>query len=189
MHAYLANQLTLALTPDELLRAEWVARVSALDLYVHELVAQGMKETFEGHRKRSTAFLRFQLSNEVLLRIQATTLPEAASSAYDLEIRSRLGLMTYQEPEKIAEGIRLISDVSLWTSIATSQGSTPATMDNDAKVAKRGLSLIVERRNKIAHEGDLQPNVPRTPWPISQADLQYVAGFIRRIVDAIDQIV
>lgn len=42
MHAYLANQLTPALRPDELLRAEWVARVSALDLYVHELVAQGI---------------------------------------------------------------------------------------------------------------------------------------------------
>lgn len=189
MHAYLANQLTPALTPDELLRAEWVARVSALDLYVHELVAQGMMETFEGRRKPSAAFLRFQLSNEALLRIRATTLPEVASSAYDLEVRSRLSLATYQEPEKIAEGVRLISDVPLWNSIATKLGSSPATMDNDAKVAKRGLSLIVERRNKIAHEGDLQPSVPRTPWPIVQADLQYVASFIRSIVDAIDQIV
>lgn len=189
MHAYLANQLTPALRPDELLRAEWVARVSALDLYVHELVAQGMMEIFEGRRKPSTAFLRFQLSNEVLLRIRATTQSEVASSAYDFEVRSRLGLSTYQEPEKIADGIRLISDISLWNSIVTKLGSTPASMDKDAKVTKRGLSLIVERRNKIAHEGDLQPSVPRTPWPIAQADLQYVASFIRRIVDAIDQIV
>lgn len=189
MHAYLANQLTTALNPDELLRAEWVARVSALDLYVHELVSQGMLETFEGKRLPSAAFLRFQISNEVLLRIHATTLIDTASSAFDLEVRSRLGLATYQDPEKIAEGIRLISDVPLWNRIASKLGATPATVDKEAKVVKRGLSLIVERRNKIAHEGDLQPSVPRTPWPITQADLQYVASFIRGIVDAIDQII
>lgn len=48
LHTYMAGQLTAVLSPDELLRAEWVARVSALDLYVHELIAQNMLKIFEG---------------------------------------------------------------------------------------------------------------------------------------------
>lgn len=50
LHAYLAKNVSAVLSPDELLRAEWVARLSALDLYIHELVAQSMVETFEGVR-------------------------------------------------------------------------------------------------------------------------------------------
>ena len=70
LHAYLAKNVSV-MQPDELLRAEWVARVSALDLYVHELVAQLMLSVFEGRRPASPAYLRFQVSVETLNRIQA----------------------------------------------------------------------------------------------------------------------
>ena len=46
LYSYLASNLTTAFQPDELLRAEWAARVSALDLYVHELVAEKMLQIF-----------------------------------------------------------------------------------------------------------------------------------------------
>jgi hypothetical protein len=42
LYGYLENRATGALQPNELLRAEWATRVSALDLYVHELVAQNL---------------------------------------------------------------------------------------------------------------------------------------------------
>jgi hypothetical protein len=35
---------------------------------------------------------------------------------------------------------------------------------------KRKFSVIVDRRNKIVQEGDLQPTVPRLPWPIRRGD-------------------
>ena len=38
LRGYVSTHATAAVQPDELLRAEWAARVSALDLYVHELV-------------------------------------------------------------------------------------------------------------------------------------------------------
>ncbi len=57
---YLEKNTSGVLQPDELLRAEWVARLSALDLYVHELVAQQMLEIFQGRRHVTPAFLRFQ---------------------------------------------------------------------------------------------------------------------------------
>jgi hypothetical protein len=189
LHNYLAKNLTPAMSADELLRAEWVARVSALDLYVHELIAQNMVKIFEGARNGCPGFSKFHCSSDALLRIKnAVTLAEA-TAAFDLEVRSKLSRMTYQLPEDIADGIRLISAIELWNEIALAKGATGASKAALAKSLKKDLSLIVERRNKIAHEGDLERTVPRTPWPISRADVCYVAMFIEDLVRTIDAIV
>lgn len=189
LHDYLSGRLTAALRPDELLRAEWVARVSALDLYVHELVAQRMTAIFEGRIAAPPGNGKFQISAEVLMRIRAAPTPIAASAAFDLEVRTRLGIQTYQDPEKIADGIRLVSDKELWNEVALQCGAAQATKAAEAKKKKRQLSLIVERRNKIAHEGDLQPGLPRIPWPISRADLKEVEQAIHQIVQGIHAVV
>ena len=55
LHAYLENHVSSIMQPDELLRAEWVARICALDLYIHELVAQKMLAIFDGQRSASPA--------------------------------------------------------------------------------------------------------------------------------------
>ena len=174
---------------DELLRAEWVARVSAMDLYVHELVAQNMLKIFEGTRKTCPGFCKFHCSSDTLLRIKHAITPADASAAFDLEVRTKLSRATYQFPEDIADGIRLVSEIELWNEIALANGATAASKGALAKSLKKALSLIVERRNKIAHEGDLQRSIPRTPWPISRADVSYVAKFIEDLVRTMDMIV
>jgi hypothetical protein len=188
IHRYIAPKVTSAIDTDEILRAEWVARIGALDLYVHECVAQGMLEIFSGLRTPTDSFLKFKLSNETLLRIQAATSKSDASSAFDLDIRSQLSKITYQKPEAIADGIRLFSTIEVWNSVALKLGATAARKSDKAKQLKQDLSLLVERRNKIAHEGDLQPAIPREPWLISQLDLRYVEEFVESIVRAIDEV-
>jgi hypothetical protein len=188
LHAYLAPRITAALDASEILRAEWVARVAALDLYIHELVAQEMLSTFEGKRPPSAAYQRFQVSNEFASKLRVAT-PVMASAAFDLEVRERLSLLTFQAPDKIAEGVRLFSDVELWNSVAVALGATATTASNEAKALKKRLSLIVNRRNKIAHEGDLQLLPPREPWPIAAADVMVVADTVNSIVHAIDSVV
>jgi hypothetical protein len=189
LHTYLAGKLTPAMSADELLRAEWVARVSALDLYVHELVAQNMVKIFEGTRNGCIGFSKFHCSSDTLLRIKNAVTQADASSAFDLEVRSKLSRVSYQLPEDIADGIRLVSGSELWNEIALAKGATVATKGVLAKNLKKDLSIIVERRNKIAHEGDLQPSIPRTPWPITRADVSYVARFIEDLVRTIDKFV
>jgi len=189
LHAYIAGKLTAVMSADELLRAEWVARVSALDLYVHELVTQNMVSIFEGVRSSCPGFSKFHCSSDALLRIRYASTPADASAAFDLEVRSKLSRVTYQFPEDIADGIRLISACELWNDIALAKGATAATKSSLAKSLKRDLSLVVERRNKIVHEGDLQPSIPRTPWPISRVDVSYAAKFIEELVRTIDGIV
>lgn len=189
MHAYIAANVAKVVQPEEILRAEWVARVSALDLYVHEFVAQRMLAIFDGSRPKAPGFLTFKLPTETVDRIRTAATPAEANSAFDLEVRRQLGFSTFQDPEKIADGIRLCSAVELWNSIAMHQGATEATKSDRAKHLKRTLSAIVERRNKIAHEGDLQPTlIPVVPWPISQADLATVSTFIEKLVLSIDAV-
>jgi hypothetical protein len=189
LHTYLGSKVTPAMPLDELLRAEWVARVSALDLYVHELIAQHMLEIFEGTRPVCLGFSKFHCSSDTLLRIKCAATQADANAAFDLEVRSKLGRVTYQSPDEIADGIRLISGCELWNEIALAKGATDATKSASAKSLKKDLSIIVERRNKIVHEGDLQPSIPRTPWPITRADVSYVATYIEGLVGTIDSIV
>lgn len=189
LHGYIVSHATAALQPDELLRAEWAARVSALDLYVHELVAQNLLQIFEGRRPNCPGFSKVQVSSDALMRIKAATTAADRSTAFDLDVRTTLSRATYQYPDDIADGVRLISPCKLWNEIALKQGATAATMSGATEALKKKLSIIVDRRNKIVHEGDLQPNIPRTPWPITRADVADVASFIHAIVTAIDQVV
>lgn len=182
----MSTKVTPVLAVDEILRAEWVARVSALDLYVHELIAQRMLGIFEKKISSTQAYLRFQLSNETIERIQSANSQLDASTAFDLAVRNWLETRTFQDPEKIAEGIRLCSEVELWNEVALRLGANNSDKNNQAKGIKKDLSLIVGRRNKIAHEGDLQPTSPRQPWPINPSDLLYVRDKIEGIVRAID---
>jgi hypothetical protein len=181
--------LSSVLQPDELLRAEWVSRVSALDLYIHELIAQSMLAIFEGRRPVTPAYRRFQISTEAMDRIRAAVTRTEASAAFDLYVRGQLGRLTYQAPDDISDGIRLCSTIELWNEIAVALGATPSTKTDAAQSHKRQLSLIVRRRNQIAHEGDLQQLPPREPWPIAKADLTVVSGHIEQIVRAIDTLV
>ncbi|AWY68333.1 hypothetical protein A8H36_25715 [Burkholderia thailandensis] len=187
MQAYLAANSVGALRPDELLRAEWVARVSALDLYVHELVAQRMLAVFDGSLPKTPAYNAFMLTSETTDRIRHAATPIVASAAFDLEIRRQLGFLSYQYPDKIADGIRMCSSAELWNDVAVHQGATQQNKVAQAKQIKRQLTSIVDRRNKIAHEGDLQPRaLPISPWPISQGDLTVVSSFIEKLVKSID---
>ncbi|WP_273874804.1 HEPN domain-containing protein [Serratia marcescens] len=186
-YAYTSANLSAVFDSREILRAEWVARVSALDLYIHELVAQNMLEIFQGVRVRTAKYDKFTIPHSVMSDI--FNAPHTRDQTYDLEVRRQLGIQTYQTSDSIADGIRLISDVALWREVAMDQGATNSTADSRAKAMKLQLNAIVERRNKIAHEGDMKPLTPREPWPITGQDLVVVKNFIEALVNSIDKLI
>jgi hypothetical protein len=126
---------------------------------------------------------------ETMERVRAAASPTDASAAFDLAVRDHLSRKTFQHPDDIAAGVRLCSGIALWNEVALHLGATPRTKDAEAKRIKEELTQIVGRRNKIVHEGDLQPTIPRTPWPISQADVAFVSQSVSAIVHAIDAVV
>jgi hypothetical protein len=93
--------------------------------------------------------------------------------------------LSFQHPDKIADAIRLFFPDPLWPAVGA-KISLPTT---DVKTR---LKLIVDRRNKIAHEADMDPSYPGLPrlrWPISKADVTNTVSFVENICEAIYSIV
>lgn len=98
------------------------------------------------------------------------------------EIRERLGYQSFQQPKKIAEAIRYISDKNLWDEVANKISRRPEDI-------KQQLNSIVDRRNKIAHEADIDPtfNIGNR-WNIDEVLVGDAVDFIEQIVESIHQV-
>ena len=167
--------LTSAVDLSDILRAEIVMAVSALDRYIHDVTRVGMLQCHVGSRTKTEAFSKFQVPLSSLSAIASVT---TASGALETEIRYRHSHLSFQSPDKIADAVRLFSAVSLWDAVA-------GTMGVSAKDAKATLGLIVDRRNKIAHEADIDPSFPGQRWPISPDLVSTMINEIEAIVYAI----
>ncbi len=98
------------------------------------------------------------------------------------EIREILSYKSFQQPDKIADAIRLISDKKLWDEVGIIMGKT-------AKDVKQQLTAIVDRRNKIAHEADIDPTYGiGNRWNINEILVNDAVNFIEQLVEAIHQI-
>lgn len=115
------------------------------------------------------------ISNTILNRLNNNSWLEA-------EIRETLSYKSFQEPEKIADAIRLISNNKLWDDVVNRMGRT-------AKDVKQQLSFIVDRRNKIAHEADIDPTLGLgSRWNIDESMVNDAVNFIEQVVENIHQI-
>lgn len=179
IYSILENQTAGRLVFSDILRAAFVLAVSALDYYVHEVVRIGMLEIYRGQRPETPAFSRFQISLSSLRQ----ALNEAASNDYLLEneIRQRHSYQSFQRPDKIADAIRLISDKQLWKEVSVK-------MSIPEQGIKEQLRLIVERRDRIAHEADIDRNCPGTRCPIVQVFVNEKVDFLEQVVESIHKI-
>jgi hypothetical protein len=165
---------TEALRAEDLLRSQIVIAVSALDHFVHEIVRQEMVAIYEGSRPTVPGFDKFQVS----LAEAKASIPTSSSQWVNEAIRQSHSYLAFQHPDKIADAIRLIHDAPLWPALET-------RLVIPAKDIKERLKLVVDRRNKIAHEADIDPSYPGARWPISYLDATSATDFLEKIVEAI----
>ena len=132
-----------------------------------------MIETFEGNRPATDAFLKYKVSGSVYLAPAGQ-----AVTAFRNDVKERNSFLSFQQPEKIAEAIRMFHGKPLCREVAVRLSGSEALI-------KDQLRLIVERRNKIAHEADIDPSFPGARWPISLQDTLDSITFIERIGQAI----
>jgi RiboL-PSP-HEPN len=105
-----------------------------------------------------------------------------STSWLENEVRESLGYKSFQQAEKIAEAIRYISDQKLWDEVASKMGKP-------AKDIKQQLNSIVDRRNKIAHEADIDPTFNLGDrWKIDEPLVVGAVGFIEQLVESIHQV-
>lgn len=173
LYSALSRLVTPVVDSSDLLRAQIVLAVSALDYFIHEITLHGMMETFDGSRPATDAFLKYKVSGSVYLAPAGQ-----AATVFRNDIKERNSYLSFQQPEKIAEAIRTFHGQPLWRGVATRLGESETLI-------KEQLRIIVERRNKIAHEADIDPSFPGARWPISLQDTLNTITFIERIGQAI----
>lgn len=180
VHNSLKAQASSVLDLSDMLRSALVLAVSALDYYIHEVVRIGMLEIHRGQRPEPPAFSGFQIS---LGKARAGI--NAGQNIYSWledEIRQRHSYKSFQQPNAIADAVRLICDKKLWEEVSINMGSP-------AKDIKEQLRLIVDRRNKIAHEADIDPSYPiGDRWPIDELLVNEAVDFLEQVVESIHKI-
>ena len=99
------------------------------------------------------------------------------------EIREQFSYKSFQQPDKIADAIRYICDKKLWDEVAIIMGKP-------AKDIKQQLTSIVDRRNKIAHEADIDPTyfTLGKRWDIDEILVDDAVNFIEQVIKSLHQI-
>jgi hypothetical protein len=166
---------TGALDIGDLQRAAIVMAVSALDHYVHEKARNGMQQILSGQRVTTDAFERFPLTMKLALEGG----PNPGESWLDEAIQAQHGHRPFLKTDDIAEAMRLISSAQLWNEVGVQLNREPSAV-------KAELKTVIDRRNKIAHEADLDPTQPGRRWPMSDALAKDAVDYVEQVVQAID---
>ena len=130
------------------------------------------------------AFLQQSYTVAALIPVISNSVVNRLNNASWLEdeIRERLGYQSFQQADKIADAIRYISDKKLWDEVANK-------ISRPAKDIKQQLNSIVDRRNKIAHEADIDPSFNiGDRWNIDEVLVGDAVDFIEKIVESIHQV-
>ena len=139
----------------------------------------GMLEAYRGGRNRTPQFLAFAVSLSSVLE----ALSENDGEAWiDNQIRTRNGYSSFQTPKNIASAIHLVSDVRLWDQVAHNMGTRP-------RHVRETLGVIVDRRNKIAHEADMDPYAYEERSPIDRQMVTQSVNFMEQVVESIDLVI
>ncbi len=192
---YLTTNVGPPISFDDLLRFQLVFSVSAFDKLIHDLIRIGMRDCFIGLRvptakyKAETIGLEFHevLAAKIEAEVRATLLNQPPSLPpkqflFEQEIQRKLSLLSFQDPDRVAEGLSLIwAEKHKWDKIAGQMGLP-------AQTVRTQLRLLVTRRNAIVHEADNDP-VLATKQPISRQIAIDSTDFIERCGSTIAQLV
>ncbi len=163
VYDHLKNTLAFPQDLSDLLRAQVVYAVSALDKLVHELVKKGMIEIFNGERPKTNKFSTFGISLNTLMKIQEIasiempqSVEETAIYWFEQEIILKHKILSFQDPDKISDALSFIwIEEHKWhkihSKITQPIGFLPQMIEKDMKTY---LKNIVIRRNQIVHESD-----------------------------------
>ena len=151
----------------DILRAQVVNVVSAFDRLIHELITNGVIEIFLGKRKKKKKFLNQPFKAETLIKSIEFTKPGFIPTSVndnpqylvEKEMREKMSYLAFEAPEKVKDALNYIWDNDhKFKTIAVDMAMTGATDNEKQKKLEQELQLIVDRRNQIAHEGDIDPS-------------------------------
>ncbi|CAG1771302.1 hypothetical protein BAC3_01702 [uncultured bacterium] len=163
LYQHLVNNLKLPNDLSDILRAQLVYSVSALDKLIHELVRIGMLQAFKNQRIKTSKFNGFSISLETYNKIQQLNDPkpdtlqlETPEYFFEQEIIIKHKYLAFQEPEKIADALSFIwEEKQKWQKIASEFNNLGENLNKSDDTLKKQLKNIISRRNQIVHEADI----------------------------------
>lgn len=179
LYIHLTNTLHFpAIDVSDILRSELVYIISAFDKLMHDIIKQGMIETFLGQRIATPSYKNFTITLAQLDSINNSTLIPSPVDIFEGIIINNHNHLSFQDPDKLNPALSLIwLESHKWQKIASCMAMT----ENDVKVE---LKNIVIRRNQIVHEGDLDL-LTGILQPIRHVDVIDSVNFIDKLANCI----
>ncbi|MCL6564986.1 MAG: hypothetical protein K6U09_01030 [Acidobacteriia bacterium] len=170
---------------NELLRAAYAGIVASLDRYCHEVVISRVVAQLSKSPKVASRELR-QLRIPILAARKAILHARKPGTRPMNLVRQALQEVlhreeTFQRPDDIARGMKIIGVDNLWGKCAQRLGCQPRD------IAKR-LNKIVDRRNRIVHEGDILRRKRGGKIAYHPIQATEVAGDIKWLSDLVNTI-
>lgn len=158
-----------------ILRWQFVALLAAMDTYLHMQVRKVLWHSF--YYSNDSENVSWEVPISVVYRaLSITDLEENFSRHVSKKIQSE----SYQSPKSIETTMSKLGISSIWTKLGNEMQEKPENLKNK-------LSLMVNRRNQIAHELDWV-SYDATYRAISISDVNDCKNFIISIVDAFEKI-
>ena len=146
IYDYLSNQVT-AFDISEILRAQFVLLVSTLDFYIHEIVRDGVLCSFD-ESEASTGLSKIAIPLGIVKTLFSVDSETERKMILNGVIKDITSKHSYQAPHAIEKALALIEIKNVWSKLSDFSLDSP-------EVIKNKLALIVNRRNKIVHEADI----------------------------------
>ncbi|MEU3228613.1 hypothetical protein [Nocardiopsis alba] len=173
--------------PEDLYRAAWSQAVSALDHWLHqEVLEHAVALVRSPERPLPDRLAKLKMPFSTVEQMADNSVDSVFAEFIEEEIRRD----TYQRSKGIGEGLRLITHLNaqqIWERIAEGLGT-------NAAAARDRQDKIVDRRNRIAHQADLDRDGRRTPMSADEVEaavvwIESVAEQIRTLLPGIPQVV
>ena len=175
LHKYLSDTIVTPISFDDILRFQLVYGISAFDKLIHDLIREGMIEIYAGKRPHTAKYLAEGISLDMhhqLLMATSSSLPPP-ELILKQTLFNKFKIFAFQDPAKVVDGLSYIWDEKhKWKTIST-------TMGIDENTAKTTLKLIVDRRNSIVHEADIDPST-NLKFTINQTDCTITTNFLEK---------
>lgn len=181
LYDFLQLNVKAPISFDDLLRSQIVYSVSAFDKLIHDLVRIGTVDIFIGKRSVTNKYLNESISLAAYNSLSAATMPPK-EYFFEQHIVNKLKRVSYQDPDNVADGLSYIwNEPHKWNKIAASMGLNETTV-------RTQLRLIVDRRNAIVHEADIDLATGQK-FPISKTDSDATVVFLESCGEKIVQLV
>lgn len=159
-----------------ILRAKYVLVVSAFDTYIHSIIEEKIMDIFS--KECSYDLSRVNIPLDSFHNIICENNPILKEQLFLNALRATLSKYSYQAPRNVENALQIIGITHIWRTAKDFMGMS-------ADDIQKKLALIVQRRNKIAHESDFD-SVSMQFAELKKADVEDVTEFLCLLVEIID---